>query len=233
MLFVQYSKTNANERARIADGAHEGLARTMIGLGEPALGAATLRADPLADARRAMIDSQLRPSGVNDARLLARFAEVSREDFVPGERRAVAYVDRAVPLGEGRFLAPPISHGLMLIEARPTSADRALLVGDDGYLAALVRPLVGTLEVIAPTAALKKGPGGFSLILIDGAIEVLPTPLAARLDDDGRLLTGLVEDGVTRLAIGRKAGGSVGFLSLIEADFRLLPGFAAPRKWSF
>ena len=201
-------------------------------LSEPAL-ASGGDAAALAAARRTMIDTQLRPSGVNDPRVLAVMAEVPRENFVPADRRAVAYVDRAVPLGSGRFLAPPISHGLMLTEARPTPGDRALLVGEDGYLAALVRPLVGTLSVLAPEAALKKGNGDYTLILIDGAFEVFPDALGSRLADDGRVLGGFVEDEITRLAVGRKAGDTVTFLTVIEADFRLLPGFAAPRKWSF
>ncbi|MDP3675203.1 MAG: protein-L-isoaspartate O-methyltransferase [Novosphingobium sp.] len=183
-------------------------------------------------ARRAMIDSQLRPSGVNDAVVLAAFNRVRREDFVPASARAVAYMDRAVPLGGGRVLAPALSHGLMLMEAAPTLADHALLVdGGSGYLAALIEPLVGTLEAIAPGET----PAGkdCSLLLIDGAIENLPDALAARLADGGRVVTGLIERGVTRLAAGRKAAGAVGFLTLGEADFAPLAAYALPAKWSF
>jgi hypothetical protein len=46
--------------------------------------------------------------------------------------------------------------------------------------------------------------GPYSLILIDGAIEVAPAALVAALADDGRVVTGLIERGVARLAIGRK-----------------------------
>ena len=41
-------------------------------------------------ARRAMIDSQLRVSGINDPAILAAFLAVPREDFVPEARRPVA-----------------------------------------------------------------------------------------------------------------------------------------------
>jgi protein-L-isoaspartate(D-aspartate) O-methyltransferase len=183
-------------------------------------------------ARRAMIDSQLRPSGVNDPAVLAAFNRVRREDFVPGAARAVAYMDRAVPLGGGRVLAPALSHGLMLMEAAPTAADRALLVdGGSGYLAALVEPLVGALEVAVP-GALPRG-RDFTLLLIDGAIEHLPDALAKRLAEGGRVVTGLIERGVARLASGRKAADAVGFLTLGEADLVPLPEYARPAKWSF
>lgn len=200
----------------------------MTVLTEPALVAdANLDA-----ARRAMIDSQLRPSGVNDPAVLAAFARVRREDFVPTAAMGVAYMDRSLPLGGGKVLAPPLSHGLMLMEAAPTQADRALLVeGGSGYLAALLGPLVGSLDVIAPGEA--AAGQGYTLLLIDGAIERLPQALTDALATDVRVITGLIERGVPRLATGRKAAGSVGFLTLGEADFAPLPEYAQPAKWSF
>jgi len=98
-----------------------------------------------AAARKAMIDSQLRVSGVNTESVCERMAVVPRENFVPEAARGFAYMDRSIPLGDGRFLAAPLVHGKMLEEAAPTPADRALLVdGGSGYLAELLRPLVGS-----------------------------------------------------------------------------------------
>ncbi|MGN6357860.1 MAG: protein-L-isoaspartate O-methyltransferase family protein [Novosphingobium sp.] len=185
-------------------------------------------------ARRAMIDSQLRTSGVNEAWVLEAMNAVPREDFVPENARAAAYTDRAVPLGNGRFLAAPLVHGRMLAEAAPSPADSVLIVsGNGGYLAALVRPLVGALEVRDPadTAKLKKG--AYSLILIDGAAEALPASIATALADDGRIVSGLVERGVTRLAVGRVTAGAIAWLPLAEIGIPVLPEFAAPRSWTF
>lgn len=204
-------------------------------------------------ARRAMIDSQLRVSGVNDPAVLAAMDSVARELFVPAERRAVAYADRAIPLGNGRVLAPALSHGQMLIEAQPTGDDKTLIVGGStGYLAAVVAQLVGSLHVVESDAALvaaapakagewTAGPlakgaeqgAPYSLILIDGAVEQVPAELVTQLADDGRIVTGLIENGVCRLAVGRKVAGSLALLPVAEIDFVLLAEFAAPRKWSF
>ena len=205
----------------------------MTVLTEPALDVAATQGGVSMDAaRRAMIDSQLRPSGVNDPAVLAAFNRVRREDFVPNTARGVAYMDRAVPLGGGKVLAPALSHGQMLMEAAPTQADRALLVeGGSGYLAALLDPLVGLLDVIAPGEA--AAGQGYTLLLIDGAIERLPQALSDALATDARVVTGLIERGVSRLATGRKAAGSVGFLTLGEADFAPLAEYAQPAKWSF
>ncbi len=184
-------------------------------------------------ARKAMIDSQLRPSGVNDPRILAIMAQVPREDFVPEAARAAAYIDRAVPLGEGRWLAAPLVHGLMLGEAQPTKRDTVLLVGDGkGYLAALLAPLAGSVDAVTPAEVAEKA-GAYSLILIDGAVEEPPAALVSLLADDGRIVTGLVTRGVTRLAVGRKAAGEIALLPLAEIGIPVLPEFAAPKRWSF
>jgi len=196
--------------------------------------AATVK--PANDARHAMIVSQLRTSGVNEPWVLSAMAGVAREDYVPADMKDAAYIDRAIPLGNGRFLAAPLFHGKLLSEAEPGVADKALLVGDaDGYLAALVRPLVGALDVISPADAVAGTAtgDGYSLLLIDGAIEVLPEALAARLAEGGRLVTGEVLRGVTRLAVGRKAGGQVVPMPIAEMGVPVLPEFAAPKRWSF
>lgn len=206
-----------------------------------------------AAARKAMIDCQLRPSGVNDSVVLAAMGLLPREDFVPAARAGVAYADRAIPLGGGRTLAPAVSHGWMLEEAQPVAKDTALLIGGaSGYLAALLAPLVGSLAVVESDATLAgsapvragnwhEGPleGGhpqtapYSLIVIDGAIEQVPPALAAQLADDGRMLTGLIERGIPRLALGRRSGTGVAFVTLGEIDLAPLAAFAAARSWSF
>jgi protein-L-isoaspartate(D-aspartate) O-methyltransferase len=216
-------------------------------------------------ARRAMIDSQLRTSGVNAPAVLNAFNAVARETFVSADRRAVAYADRAIPLDGGpldsaRVLAPAVTHGQMLEAAATRADDRALLIGGGtGYLAALLVQLVGSLAVVEDDAALlaatperhgdwHEGPltagwaagAPYSLIVIDGAIEQLPQAIADQLAPDGRVITGLIERGVARLAEGRKSGMAgkptgqgVAFAVLGEADFAALAAFAAEKKWSF
>ena len=187
-------------------------------------------------ARRAMIDSQLRVSGVTEDFVLAAMNRVAREDFVPAAARGHAYIDRAIPLGNGRALPAPLFHGRLLAEAVPAADDSVLLVScGSGYLAALVAPLAGALAVVdaADAAAMKNKKGGYTLLLIDGAIEVLPDALAGQLAEAGRIVTGLVARGVTRLAVGRKLGGAVSLQPLAEMGIPVLGEFAAPKRWSF
>ncbi|WP_073977311.1 protein-L-isoaspartate O-methyltransferase family protein [Erythrobacter donghaensis] len=194
--------------------------------------------DTLADsktARRAMIDSQLRTSGVNEEYVLARMLAVPREDFLPAEKAAQAYIDRAVMLGEGGHLASPLFYGKLLLEAAPTPEARVLVVsGGTGYLAALIAPLASSVtEVTAAEAAARQGAGEYDLIVIDGAIEQLPDGLAAALADGGRIVTGLVLRQVTRLASGGRIAGQVSLQPLEDLGIPVLAAFAAPKRWTF
>lgn len=198
----------------------------------------TMTRDPQTDtsiARRAMIDSQLRTSGVNEEYVLARMLAVPREDFLPAEKAAVAYIDRAVSLGQAGHLAAPLFYGKLLLEAAPARDERVLVVeGGTGYLAELLRPLVAELATVsAADAAAGKVSGTWSLIVVDGAIEQLPDALAACLAEDGRIVAGLVLRQVTRLATGRKVGGKLVLQPVEDLGIPVLHAFDAPKGWTF
>ena len=187
-----------------------------------------------AAARKAMLDSQLRTSGINEAYVLERMGIVPREDFVPENARGTAYMDRAIRLTDGGYLPAPLFHGAMLSEARPTATDSVLIIeGGSGYLAALIEPLVSSVKIVSPAEALEAKKGKYSLILVDGAIEHVPANLAKLVDTDGRIVTGLVERGVTRLATGRKSGKSLALLPLAEMGIPRMGEFDKPASWSF
>jgi protein-L-isoaspartate(D-aspartate) O-methyltransferase len=101
-------------------------------------------------ARRNMIDSQLRPNRVTDARLLAAVGELPRERFLPEAMRAVAYSDEDVPLGNGRYLMEPmvLTRLVQALQADPDD-DRALVVASGrGYGAALLARLAASVVAV-------------------------------------------------------------------------------------
>ncbi len=57
----------------------------------------------------------------------------------------------------------------------------------------------------------------YDQILIDGAVEHIPDAIVDQLAEGGRLGAALVDRGITRLIVGRKAGGAFGYLSLGDA----------------
>ena len=61
-----------------------------------------------------MVESQVRPNGITDHRIIDAMAAVKREDFVPPERKTIAYLDEDVQLKEGRFLIEPMAFARMI-----------------------------------------------------------------------------------------------------------------------
>jgi protein-L-isoaspartate(D-aspartate) O-methyltransferase len=207
--------------------------------------------------RRAMVASQLRTTGVNDPRVIAAMGEVARERFVPAGRAALAYADATVPLANGRALNPPMALGRLLTEARLQGDERTLVIGaGTGYAAAVLARLVASVialeedsalaatacEALAETPVeLVEGPleagwakgAPYDFILIDGAVEYVPPALVGQAAEGGRIGLALLDRGVTRLAMGRVAGGAFGLAAFADAAVAILPGFEQPRGFIF
>lgn len=49
--------------------------------------------------RERMVDSQIRPNAVTDARILAAMLEIPREAYVPASQRDLAYLDEDIQVG--------------------------------------------------------------------------------------------------------------------------------------
>jgi protein-L-isoaspartate(D-aspartate) O-methyltransferase len=208
--------------------------------------------------RRAMVESQLRTNAVTDPRVTEAIEAVARENFVPEAKKALAYIDRPLPLGGGRALNPPLSTARLINEAEVSQDDSVLLVGAaTGYAAAVLAQLAGRIVALEEDLALSgiasqqlsgltnvsveqgtlaEGSAAhapYDLIMIDGLVEQIPAALVAQLAPNGRIAAGLIEDGVPRLVLGRRAGDGFGVFSFADAESTLLPGFAKPKAFQF
>jgi len=208
--------------------------------------------------RHAMVQSQLRPNAVNDPRVVTAMTIVPREKFVPADVRRLAYRDTAVPIGNGRQMNVPVATGRLLTEAYLLQTDRVLLIGAaGGYTAAVLSALVAEVVAVESDADLAKharsaladyanvklveGPlekghakgAPYDVLIVDGCVEQLPATLASQVAPGGRVVSGIVERGVRRLAAGRAIKGAFGLRAFADLDCVPLPGFAAPRGFAF
>ena len=206
-----------------------------------------------AAARRTMIENQLRPVGVSDPLVLDAMGSVAREQFVPEDSRPLAYADRSIPIGEGRYLAAPAVLGQLLTQMMPVPGQSTLVVGaGTGYSAAVLAAIglevtavessagliehgraLGVAIVEGPLASGYKKSAPYDLILIDGAVDMIPDAIIDQLADGGRLGTALADRGITRLIVGRKTRGAFGYLSIGDDGVPALPGFIRPKAFTF
>lgn len=214
-----------------------------------------------AQARQNMIDGQVRPNGIIDQRLVDAMAEIPRENFVPSNRRSVAYIDEDLALGEGRYLPEPVVTA-RLIQALDISSDDVVLeIGSGcGYATAVLARLANTVVALESSEALSaraqevlgklgidnavnvsgdltegyKEQAPFDAILIHGAVAQIPDAITAQLADDGRLATVVrPARGVGQITLVRRVHGVASSMGLFDAGTPFLLGFEPTPAFSF
>ena len=211
-------------------------------------------------ARRTMVDCQIRPSDVTDRQLLAAFLEVPRERFVPADLASVAYLDRDLPIDQKRALLKPMVLARLIQAAEVRKSDRALDVAcGTGYGSAILARLAAAVtaldddaersrrcgDILAQTGAghvtaacgpLDAGwPAGapYDVILVNGACETEPQGLLRQLNEGGRLVAviGTGPDG--KATLFRRDRGEIGSRTLFDAAAPALPAFAKAPAFVF
>jgi protein-L-isoaspartate(D-aspartate) O-methyltransferase len=114
-----------------------------------------------AEARRMMVEGQVRTYDVTDLRLLTAMLEVPRERFVPTDKQAVAYLDRDIavqqgkPAGAVRYLLKPAVLARLIQAANIADDDHVLDVGcASGYSTAVLSRLAGSVVALEEDAKL-------------------------------------------------------------------------------
>ncbi len=93
-------------------------------------------------ARFNMVEQQIRPWEVLDARVLETFQTVKREDYVPTRYRNLAFADTQIPLDDGQVMLKPIIDGRILQALQIRAEDSVLEVGTgSGFLTACLANL--------------------------------------------------------------------------------------------
>jgi protein-L-isoaspartate(D-aspartate) O-methyltransferase len=167
-----------------------------------------------ADARKRMVQTQIRAMGVRDEKVLAAMSKVPRHLFVPEAYRPLAYADGPLPIGQGQTISQPYIVAFMTEALGLSPEDRVLEVGTgSGYQAAVLAEVVRevyTIEIIpelgnSATELLERlgyrnvnvriGDGylgwpekaPFDAIIVTAAAGKIPEPLVAQLKDGGKL----------------------------------------------
>jgi protein-L-isoaspartate(D-aspartate) O-methyltransferase len=218
--------------------------------------------DPLAsvhaEAREAMVDTQLLPRGIDDPRVLQAMRTVPRHRLVPADVAAEAYADRPLPIGHGQTISQPYIVALMTQLADVAPGDRVLEVGTgSGYQAAVLAELaeeVYTVEIVAPlgeraardlralgygNVEVRVGDGyagwpehaPYDAIVVTAAPQRIPAPLLEQLRPGGRLVipVGPMHAAQELRVVEKDDDGDLRERSVVPVRFVPLTGEAADR----
>lgn len=210
-------------------------------------------------ARHNMVESQVRPNGITDHRIIDAMAQVRREDFVPASHKDIAYLDEDVLIkadarGEARYLIEPMAFARMIHLATIKPTDRVLVVGagsgygakiismlaaqvtaleSDDALAGMARELLSDCSnvevVVGPLAAGHAGSGPYDVIVIEGRIAEVPESLIAQLKDEGRIVAAIGMFDVARINLLTVTGGHRSSRGAFDVTIAPLPGFAVAK----
>jgi protein-L-isoaspartate(D-aspartate) O-methyltransferase len=130
----------------------------------------------LENARKRMVESQIKARGINDSRLIDAMLKVPRHIFVEEAMAGQAYSDTALPIGEKQTISQPYMVALMTELLQLTGAEKVLEIGTgSGYQTAILAQLaarVYTLERIRPLALkARKALDSLGLLNINMRIE--------------------------------------------------------------
>jgi protein-L-isoaspartate(D-aspartate) O-methyltransferase len=209
-----------------------------------------------ARARLNMVESQVRPNGVTDSRILNAMATLPREAFVPEAQRPLAYMDEDVAVAPSRFLMEPMAQARLIQLAEIGPEDRVLQVGcATGYGTAIIASLARSVEAIdedaalvvsaqaalrdlaianasvttAPLAEGKSSGAPYDVIVVEGRVPSVPDQLLRQLGDGGRLVAVIGDRPVATATLIKRHGAATSVLAAFEASVAALPGFTIER----
>jgi protein-L-isoaspartate(D-aspartate) O-methyltransferase len=213
-----------------------------------------------ANARRLMVEGQVRTADVTDAAVLDAMLTLPRERFLPPALAPLAYLDGDIPIAKGRALLKPMVLAKLVQAAQLDAGDRVLDVGcATGYSSALLARVAGSVValeedadlasqakaalaavgasqvevVIGPLTAGWAAGGPYDVIFLNGATEVAPEVLGRQLKPDGRLLGVYARSRASKAMIFHLIEGHMVGRPVFDAAARLLPGFSAPPEFVF
>jgi protein-L-isoaspartate(D-aspartate) O-methyltransferase len=213
-----------------------------------------------ANARRLMVEGQVRTADVSDADLLDAMLTLPRERFLPPSLAPLAYLDGDIPITKDRALLKPMVLAKLIQAAEVSPSDCVLDVAcATGYSSAVLAALAGsvvaleedpdlarqakdalaavgvtTVEVVI--GALKAGwasTAPYDVILLNGATEVAPEDLGRQLKPGGRLAGIRGRSPASTAMIYHVIEGHMVGRPIFSAAAKLLPGFAAPLGFVF
>lgn len=209
--------------------------------------------------RTMMVDTQVRPNDVTKFPVIEAMLTISREDFVPASRRAVAYSGENLDIGKGRVLLEPRTLAKMVdaLDIQPTEmvldlgcgygysaaviarmAEAVVAIEDDEELVSEAETRLaeaGIFNVAVLSARLSEGApaqGPYDVVLIEGAVEDIPEAIVGQLKEGGRIAALFLEGKLGVVRLGYKLNDRINWRYAFNANAPLLPGFARERGFN-
>lgn len=208
-----------------------------------------------------MVDNQLRTNRIDDPAVLEAMGAVPRELFLPKALHGVAYADEDLILPDGQFLIEPLVFARLLQAAAIRRDDVVLVVGcttgysaavtsklaatvifiqRDEHTAARIQPVLDQIEADNVVISVRDDPAGgdpdqapFDVVILIGAVGIVPGTLIDQLNDQGRLVAVEGRGRVGKGVVITKIRGAAARRELFDAHVPALEGVPTPVDFAF
>tara|TARA_B100001029_G_scaffold175177_1_gene176288 strand:+ start:648 stop:1298 length:651 start_codon:yes stop_codon:yes gene_type:complete len=207
-----------------------------------------------------MIEGQIKPIGGIKKNILEAFNSIDRIDFVPQSFKKSSYSEKNLFIKRDRFVLKANLIARIISALSISSEENVLVIGSStGYTSAIISKLAETVISIeedqdlldfSEEALRKNGidniviinnsmiegcseQGPFNAIIIEGAVDEVPLKILNQLDDDGRLIAMISDNGICNVIEYKKRNKSFTNRFLFSCTAPKLRCFDKRKSFSF
>jgi protein-L-isoaspartate(D-aspartate) O-methyltransferase len=207
-----------------------------------------------------MVNGQIKPINGMTEKLVSIFNSLNREDFIPEEFKQSSYVEKNLVLSNHRVILKPelVARIAMYIDLKEN--ENVLILGSTtGYLTAILSLIAETVIVVEEEESFIKSSeiaikennlnnviyinksissgcmeqSPFNAIIIEGAVDHVPQKLLNQLENGGRLIAILSENGLCNAKMFTRKETMFHSQQLFPCSLPVLPSFKEKNIFSF
>ena len=207
-----------------------------------------------------MVQGQIKPINGMNEKLVSIFNSLNRKDFMPQEFKESAYIEKNLALSKHRVILKPelVAKIAMYIDLKEN--ENVLILGSTtGYLTAILSLISETVIVVEEDDSYLKSSelvtkennlnniiyinksishgcveqSPFNAIIIEGAVDHVPQKLLNQLENGGRLIAILSENGLCNAKMFTRKEAMFHSEQLFPCSLPVLPSFKEKNIFSF
>ena len=207
-----------------------------------------------------MIEGQIKPINGMSEELLSIFYSLDRNDFMPETVKEMSYIEKNIILENERTILKPSLIAQIALSINLKANENVLILGaTTGYLSAILSHQAETVIVVEENErllsnsenAIKKNSlnnvvfikneivkgyneqSPFNAIIIEGAIQEVPSNILSQLDEGGRLFAIVQEEEICSAKLFTKNRNSISEQKLFNCKIPVLSMFMKKNSFSF
>ena len=207
-----------------------------------------------------MVDGQIKPINGMNKELVDIFYALDRNDFMPDKMKNNSYIEKNIIIDDNRVILKPDLVARIVLNLKIKDFENVLVIGSTtSYLSAILAHQAETVIVVEENLDLlsfsektikqkninnvvyingeiSKGcaeHSPFNAIVIEGAVNKVPANILNQLENNGRLIAMISDNGLCSAQIFKRNGVNFNKEMLFSCSIPILNSFKSKNSFSF